>query len=160
MSEVDDQIDAADKLLDKTLAFSKEMFQLGQGYNQVLIAAGYAAHLTLWAKMAPFLPRTTVLISGGLLGLALFVFVSYYLATICVRTFPAIKLGKKLQSCAGDTQAMLEAYVDYDVRHARASGFLMVIWLPIFVVSTVAGLSSAALLVGHAFWSVVYTAHP
>ncbi|HWW26941.1 MAG TPA: hypothetical protein VNZ85_13700 [Caulobacter sp.] len=51
MSKVDDQVDAADKLVDKALAFSKEMFQLGQGYNQVLIAAGYAANLTLWSKM-------------------------------------------------------------------------------------------------------------
>ncbi|WP_421739291.1 hypothetical protein [Caulobacter sp.] len=152
--------DESDRIQQKALAFLKEAHQLGQGYNQALVALGFAAFLTVWAKLAPSLPRATVLLSGALLGLALVVFVAFHLLQMLARSLPGLKLGRDLQAGAGDPATQLAAFAAYEQRQLWSLGLILRAWPFVFFVSAGAGLGSALLIVGYAFWGVVYSAQP
>ena len=65
---------SAEEFFQKTLEFQSKSVTTIQGHIQVIILAGYAAFFTLWSSMASSLPIKVMLISGGLMGLSLIVF--------------------------------------------------------------------------------------
>ncbi|CAN5391826.1 hypothetical protein BH10PSE4_BH10PSE4_23590 [soil metagenome] len=148
------------RILDKRLAHVKEIFALGQGYNQVLIGLGFAAFLTIWAKAAPSLPRADVLLTGGLLAVSLCVFVAFHLTVMVIRSLVSMALGKKLIKGDLDAEGVIGAFAENDMAQIRATGWILRLWPVIFGVSTATGLGGAGYLAVRMFWSSVYSATP
>jgi hypothetical protein len=148
------------RILDKRLAHTKEVFALGQGYNQVLVGLGFAAFLTIWAKAAPSLPRADVLLTGAALSLSLSVFVAFHLTIMVLRTIVSLSLGKKLSPGNLDAEGVISAFHENEMAQFRATGWILRIWPVIFGVSTVSGLGGAIYLAARLFWSAVYSATP
>lgn len=156
---VDPQMDASERLLEKTLAWAKEMHSLASGYDQVVIVAGYAAFLTVWAQTAPHLARSVVLLSGALIGISLVLFVSFHVLQMAVRSHSAIALGIQLRKVNPTPIDQLQVYITNQQKAAKSSSIILVVWPFVFYPAVITGIGAALLISGSAFWSVVSSAH-
>lgn len=155
----DPSLDAADKLLDKLRDWMIEAINVATGYEQIIIAAGYAGFLTVWTQTAPHLPKLAVLWSGGLIATSLLVFVAFHIFSICVRSLGMLRMGKELMKHKSP-QDQLAAMVEQQKRNGREAGIVLVVWPFAFVTSVVTGLAAAALIVGACFAGVIASAAP
>jgi hypothetical protein len=150
---------AMEAILTKALAVQKEMYTLGQGYNQVILAAGYAAFLTLWAKMASAMPRHVVLLSGALFGCSLFIFVAYHIAQMLSRALPVLAMGKKLHAASSTLEKLL-AFEEYEAAALKNMAWAIKLWPFALILGVGLAATSAMMIIGSAFWGVIYSAKP
>ena len=133
-------------------AYHARLMEASSGYNQIVVLGGYAGFFTVWAATAADLPRWLVLLSGGLMGISLAIYVGW---TVVGMIMLRAHSQRMMDEIAKGIEGFFERVEAAEAKGIAASNNLMRFWKPILWSAGVPALIAALLLAGGAFWTVV-----
>lgn len=69
----------AKRRMDMTIALNADVYDKAASYDGFILIGGFAAFFTLWSGVAQHLERQTVLVSGGLMMIAILLYVAWHI---------------------------------------------------------------------------------
>lgn len=133
-------------------SYHSRLLEASSGYNQIVVLGGYAGFFTIWAATSTDLPRWLVLLTGGLIGSSLIVYVGWTVANmIMMRSH----MQRMMDEIAKGEEGFLERVQAAETKSIAASNKLMRFWKPVLWTAGLPALAGSALLTGGAFWAVV-----
>lgn len=133
-------------------SYHSRLLEASSGYNQIVVLGGYAGFFTIWAATAEDLPRWLVLLTGGLIGLSLTVYVGWTVANmIAMRGH----MQRMMDEIALGADGFLERVQAAEAKSIATSNRLMRLWKPVLWMAGAPALAGSLLLTAGAFWTVI-----
>lgn len=133
-------------------SYHSRLLEASSGYNQIVVLGGYAGFFTIWAAIASDLPRWLVLLTGGLIGVSLIVYVGW---TVSSMIMMRSHMQRMIDEIAKGLEGFLERAQAAETKSIAASHKLMRFWKPVLWAAGLPALIGSILLAVSAFWAVV-----
>lgn len=131
-------------------------YQKGREYTNFIIVAGYAAFFALWTDVAKDIDRESRLLSGGLLGLSLVLFIAWEIVKMATNAREGRLLSEAIWGASSrDDLANRSRNAERQIN--AADMFVHDLWPAIFIPTVLSGLVGALVLVLAALteWAVL-----
>jgi len=132
--------------------FQSRLFNSSTAYNQLIVIGGLAAFFSIWSSVSKEIDRPVLLASGGLVLVALIIYISW---TVIGMFTLQVQNAKTMQTFAEGVEGFEERYRAALASTHQQSSFLMKYWQPVLWSSSLTGFLGAALLGGAALWGVI-----
>jgi|GEM_PF-2022482 hypothetical protein len=121
-------------------------YQKGRDYTNFIIVAGYAAFFALWSDVAKDIDRASRLLSGGLLGLSLVLFITWEIVKMVTNAREGHLLSEAIWGARNREDLALRSR-DAERQINLADVFAHDLWPAIFIPTVLSGLVGALVLV-------------
>jgi hypothetical protein len=136
-----------------TASYQSRLLEASSSYNQVVVLAGYAGFFTIWSTVRTDVPHWLLLLSGGLMGLSLIVYVAW---TVYGMVLSRNSIQRVLDELAKGPDGYLARVQAAEAKNVSDTNAYMQRWKSVLWSSGVPAAVAGLLLVGAAFASVAW----